>query len=75
MSLAMVPKKSFLALIETLLKEHGVECRQSKPLWGCHVDEAKYSQLPSIKFDMLQNENGTSKVFEMPVQSYLKPAG
>jgi hypothetical protein len=42
MSLAMVPKKSFLALVETLLKEHGVECRQSKPLWGCHVDEAKF---------------------------------
>lgn len=38
MSLAMVPKKSFLSLIQTLLKEHGVECMQAKPLWGCHVD-------------------------------------
>lgn len=53
MSLAMVPKKSFLTLVETLLKEYGVECRQSKPLWGCHVDEATYAKLPSIKFDML----------------------
>jgi hypothetical protein len=75
MSLAMVPKKSFLSLIETLLKEHQVECKQARPLWGCHVNAEKMASLPSIKFDMVKDDKGESKIFEMPPHSYLKPAG
>jgi|TARA_B110001450_G_C17620703_1_gene481098 hypothetical protein len=71
----MVPKKSFQSLLEILLKEHNVECKQARPLWGCHVSQDTMAKLPSIKFDMLQDDKGTTKVFEMPPHSYLKMAG
>ena len=35
MSLAMAPKKTFLALMETLLSEYQVPCQPAKPLWAC----------------------------------------
>ena len=39
MSLAMTPKKTFLHLMETLLKEHQVPCQPAKPLWACQVTD------------------------------------
>lgn len=72
MSLAMAPKKTFLHLMETLLKEHKVPCQPAKPLWACQVTEEQFASLPSIKFDFIASEKGDTKTFEMPPHAYLK---
>ena len=35
MSLAMVPKPSFLAMVKALYQDHGILCQPQQPLWAC----------------------------------------
>lgn len=53
MSLAMVPKKSFLAMVKTLYQKHGILCQPAQPLWGCVCNEEQYNALPNLKFNFI----------------------
>ena len=71
MSFAMAPEKTFADMVVAIQKQTGIQCFESKPVWGCMCDSKSYDSLPNLRFNMVADESGKSKVMDMPKESYM----
>lgn len=68
----MAPEGDFLKLAKSLSTDYGIQCLQAAPLWTCKCSEQQYLKLPKMKFNVIANETGASRSFEMPRHAYMK---
>ena len=74
MSLAFAPKKSFMALVNNLYKNHNIAClpMPGAPVYPCKCSSADYDNLPDLQFNIQKNAEGEETVIRMPRQAYMK---
>ena len=70
MSFAMAPQKSFVNLVKSLYFDHGIQCAQMQPVWGCMCTTDSYNKLPNINFNFVDG-SGKTAYFDMPKESYM----
>jgi len=71
MSFAMAPEKTFADMVVAIQKQTGIQCFESQPVWGCMCEQKSYDALPNLRFNMVADESGKSKVVDMPKESYM----